>query len=276
MKYSLRTLLVTMCGVGAVAGVMGKLLLENPEMFLTVLRLGSTVGPFLLAVATVVWIGLRGAPRGRGLVAWGCVLFLTPILANLAIVLLLPSGNPLQLLSTYRLVSNRLPNQVDAPWVWQELERRLAKGQLNADQADAAVTELIAYMNQTQPKGWNRPLAWQKGFVGAAIQSKLVSDEVLFNFCDAFFGARPIVQPMIGMTWSQPGFRVQAEYGNPWSTDSGLGIVLLWHVKQVQLDGSPIKKVEPVNHTGRHWSGFCWAPLSEGDHDLGHYDEVCG
>src|SRR4051794_4553090 len=119
MKFSLKTFLFGMCGVGALVGIMGRLLLEQPEMFQAVLIFGSTVVPFALAVGTIIFLGLRGERRGK-LVAWGCFLLLMPISVLLFRSLFMPSGNPVQLLSTRRLIERRLPRQIEEPWVWQE------------------------------------------------------------------------------------------------------------------------------------------------------------
>ena len=53
-----------------------------------------------------------------------------------AMALLMPTGNPLSVLTTQRLISKRLPTQADEPWVWQELERRLTAGDLTKEEVD--------------------------------------------------------------------------------------------------------------------------------------------
>src|SRR6478672_3339586 len=132
MKFSLKTYLLGMCGIGAFGGIMGKLLLESPETFLSVLTLLSTVVPFLLAVGTVIYLGLRSERRPK-LVAWGVFLLLMPLTVFLFHIIVLPTGQPMRLLTTRRLIERRLPDHVEEPWVWQELERRMAKGGLTAD-----------------------------------------------------------------------------------------------------------------------------------------------
>ena len=59
MKFSLKTMLISICAVGAILGVMGRLLTENPEQFLRVMNVFSTIVPFVLAGGTIIWIGLR-------------------------------------------------------------------------------------------------------------------------------------------------------------------------------------------------------------------------
>ena len=78
MKYSLKSLLISMCVIGATFGIMTRLLMENPEMFLAVVRVGATVGPFLLAVGTIIWIGFRRHCPGAGLSSGAAPCFSPP------------------------------------------------------------------------------------------------------------------------------------------------------------------------------------------------------
>src|SRR6185295_2677828 len=187
MKFGLKTMLVVVAVLGAVFGLMGKLLLENPEAFFSVLRVSSAILPFLLAIGTIAWIGLRRQPfqsrpicagckhdlpaadvdraaacpscnadlrqlgamqylcdRGRRwrLVAWAGALLLTPVIMALAIEFLLPSGNPLRVMASRRLIQKRLPSQVDSPWIWRELEYRLQNGTIDKEEVNEAAEEL--------------------------------------------------------------------------------------------------------------------------------------
>jgi hypothetical protein len=256
-------MLVALCALGATLGILGRLLLESPEVFLAVVRIASLAAPFLLAVGTVIWLGIRG--KRWGLAWWGVTLVLIPVIFHVALLLLLPSGDPLRLLSTRRLIANRLPSEADAPWVWRELERRLASGRLTAEQVDDAVEELIAYMERTKPNGWNQPLAWQRGFLTAAIQTKSISNEVLLELCDAFYGPQPRVQPLPALPEGGSGFQLDIGYGSPWSDDSNLNVELLWNVKKVSLDGEQMG-VRNVREFGERWSGNCQGALPAGDH----------
>src|SRR5262245_47037759 len=126
MKFSLKTMLLVTCAVGACTGIMWKLFTESPETFIQVLNLAFTVGPFLLAIGTIWWIALRKKQvqstsddlpnRSWRLAGWGLILLLTPLAGRIVLSLVLPSGDPLQLLGTYRLIHDRLPNQVNEPW----------------------------------------------------------------------------------------------------------------------------------------------------------------
>jgi hypothetical protein len=254
-----------MCGVGAAAGIMGKLLLERPEAFLAVLMIGSTVVPFALAAGTVIVLGFRSSRRK--LVVWGSFLLLIPVAVFFGRALFFPTGNPLQLLTTRRLIERRLPQQIEEPWVWRELKRRLDNSKLTRDDVSDALEALTLHMKTTSPAGWNQPLPWQNDFLSSVVGAKLVSDEVLLDLCDAFYGTQPTVRTSVPVAAGQSGFQVGVDFGNPWSQNSGLGTELLWDVKQVLLDGLPMKVQRP-NRFAQRWDGFCEGQLSQGDHEL--------
>src|SRR5215831_12458009 len=65
IKFNLKFLLIAVCVVGAVLGLMGRLYVETPETFLQILEAFGTVGPFLLAIGTILvvgWFGVRSTP----------------------------------------------------------------------------------------------------------------------------------------------------------------------------------------------------------------------
>jgi hypothetical protein len=179
----------------------------------------------------------------------------------------MPNGNPSQLLTTRRLIEQRLPQRIDDFMVWQELERRQANGGLTADDVNDVFEALTLHLKTNQPAGRNQPLSWQRGFIGKAVSGKLVSDETVMKLCDAFFGPQPIVKPIAPVVEGQPGVQVELEYGNPWVSNSGLGVELLWDVKKVELDGKLIKPTQ-VTRFVNYWHGYCNGPLPAGDHEL--------
>jgi hypothetical protein len=265
MKFSLRTFLVVVCVVGAVAGVMGKLLLEDPESFVTVWMLGMTVGPFVLAILTIAVVGVR--VKKRGLVVWSIVLLLLPFTSFAMRALFLSSGNPVQLLTTWRLIEHRLPKQIDDFRIWQELNRRLGNNSLSREDVEEAIVTLTDHMKATRPAGWNQPLSWQNDFIKSVVQGKLISKEVWLNLCDAFFGTQPTVKPIAPVPAGQRGVQIRIEYGSPWASSSGIGVELMWDVKRVLLDGVPLKITNP-NRFAQLWDAYCDGPLKPGDHEL--------
>jgi hypothetical protein len=269
MKISLRNFLITLCLLGAFIGVMGRLLIESPETFLQALTLISTVIPFLLAVGTVIWIGFRRRPKW-GLFIWGCLLLLTPIVVTVTLTLLWPTRNPLLVLSTNRLIHARLPTAVQGPAVWMELERRLGNSQLSRQEVDEAVAALTKYMQSLGPKGWNQPLPWQNKFLSAAYHGNLISDDVLFNLCDAFFGTQPTTLPVMPfgpMLNHNSKFNLHLHYGNPFAWNPGLGVQLLWAVKDVRIDGKSVP-FKQLNSFAQDWIGEVQQPLADGDHEV--------
>jgi hypothetical protein len=269
MRISLRNWLLVVGVFGVVVGIMTRLLFREPETFLNVLQLAATAGPFVLAVGTIIWIGLRSTPRRRGLVIWGSVLLITPPLTALVVSLLMPTGNPLSLMSTQRLIAVRLSQKMDEPWVWQELERRLQRGELTSADVDDAVEQLTIYMRQTQPTGWNQPFAWQHSFLELARQKGLISDPVFLDLCAAFFGVQPAVR-LINPTLSEGDtrFNLSIDYGTPWADQSGLGVKLVWDVKRIELDGKPVTVRNFNKHFGRQAQIFAEASLPAGQNNL--------
>ena len=297
---------------GDILGVMGRLLTENPEQFLRVMNVFSTIVPFVLAGGTIIWIALRSKkfqlatfcaqckhdlskvdlqavancpgcgvdlsqpktvvvlPNQRrrwGLAIWGITLLLTPVVVQLGLSWLSPMGNPLQLLGNQRLIHNRLPNQVDEPWAWNELANRLNKQALSKQETDDAIQELIAYMKKTRPAGWDQPLPWQKDFIRAAVQAKMISGDVFLELCDAFYGPKPVAQSLPPIRQGKSSFQLDIKYGTPWSNESGLGVELLWDVRQVLMDGRPLT-FRQTNVLPGQWLGLCDGNFEVGDHEI--------
>ena len=286
MKFSLKTMLFVICGVGALLGIMGRLLIESPEEFLWVMNLFSTVVPFVLAGGMIVWIGLRSrqvpyadAPsntsrRRWDLAIWGVALLLMPVVVQIALTVIAPTRNPLQLLSTERLIRNRLPKQIDEPWVWNELVNRMNRQGLTQGDVDEALRQLIAYMKQSHPAGWDQPLAWQHDFVRSAVQAKLVSNDVFLYLCDTFFGMKPKAQLLAPVREGKSRVHLSIEYGSHWSNESGLGVDLNWYVKCVLLDGIPIAE-QQSNVSLYNWSAWFDGLFKAGEHEL-TFEIVCG
>jgi hypothetical protein len=96
-QFSLRTFLVACLVLGLAAGLLGRLFFQKPEVFFFVVSLLTTVGPFLAAIGTIVWIGLGHRPDRRwGLVAWGVFLAVMPIVGIGMVFLVLLDGQPLE------------------------------------------------------------------------------------------------------------------------------------------------------------------------------------
>jgi hypothetical protein len=308
-------MLLAVIVMGAALGVLGRMFLRNPVLALSVFALISTAVPFLLAIGTIIWLGLRGKPawsarcgqchcdlhwmsphdaaycpncgadltgpramrrarvpgRRWGLVVWAGVLLVTPI-ASTAILAVAqrrigPSPGGLSVLSTQQLIQRQLPTQVNQPWVWNELERRLQVGSLAPQDVDAAIKKLTSHMTTTRPNGWDQPLSWQGDFVKAAVRAGKISEPVYLALCDAFYGSQPVIQPLPRVREGEPGFAVEVAYGNTWGHHSGLGAELVWEVRRVLLDRQPLD-VRQNCKLGQRWSAYHDGSLKAGDHEL--------
>lgn len=276
MKFSLKTYLITLCVGGAAIGVMGNLLLNEPELFVQVLYLAATIGPFALAIGTIVWLGVK--ERRRGLVAWGGCLIAIPLLLLAFIALVMPTGNALRLLSTKRLIEQRLPKAMDTPWVWQELGDRAQNGKLTTAEADQAVLALVDYMKANKPGGWKTPLPWQDRFFKPALQAKLISPTALLSLCDAYYGT-PVAQPVSPLLDGPQNISLQVDYGTPFP-HAAFGVELVWDVKQVLLNGKPLPNAATGPYDGQqirwsgigrfvdHWNKLLAIDLEAGDHEF--------
>ena len=276
-QYSLGTFLIATSVAGVSLGLLGRLFLRDPEICLRIVTLLSTIGPFLLAVGTILWIGLRG--RRWGLTSWGVLLLLTPVIgigaSYAAYRFMGPGPGGLGLLSSQQLLQQRLPNQVDAPWVWNELESRLQAKSLSQKDADDAVKILIAHMTTTRPNGWDQPLHWQDQFLSKARQAGMISPPLLLGLCDAFYGPKPIIEPLRRLREGKNDLQIGIRYGSPWISQSGLGVELLWQVERVLLDGKPTEAPQPeAGHAmpdsrfSGHWQGSRPVTVKAGDHQV--------
>lgn len=227
-------------------------------------------GANLTEPKAVLYMRVQG--RRWGLVAWGGVLLVMPVLGFgmlfVAQYFIGPSPSGLRGVSTQELIQQRLPKQIDEPWVWRELAYRLGAGKLSQQEVDDAVKRLISHMKATRPQGWDRPLSWQDDFLKPANQAGKISEPVLFALCDAFYGPKPVVQPLPRVReGQQQGFGIDVKYGSTWSRHSGLGVELLWEVTRVLLDGKPLNVRKNHKH-GEQWSGYYDGSLGAGDYEV--------
>ena len=316
MQVSLRTYLIAVLAAGLTLGVMGQLLRSRPEIFLAVLYAGSTILPFLLAIGTVIWVGLHRSPtwslpacancgrdlrwldlnqvtvcpqcqadlaapkavafrrkqyRSGRMIAWGVVLLLMPVVgiggAMLVRIAAGPSSQALGLLSTQELLQKRLVAQVDEPWIWRELEQRIAAGKLTQQDVDDAVNILIAHMKATAPGGWSQPFHWQGGFLQAASSAGMISDPVLLDLCDAYYGTKATLQPLPRVREDSGSFNVELDYGSPWNGQFEAGVTLVWEVASIRFGDKKLTFRE--THKGNQdWHGLCEGPLPRGERDL--------
>jgi hypothetical protein len=212
-----------------------------------------------------------GGRRQWGLMVWCGALLLMPVVGISTVTLTRyyfgSSPTNLQRLSTPQLLQQQLPGRVEEPWVWNELQSRLLTKSLSQQDVDSAINVLISQMKSKQPNGWDQPLSWQNDFVASARQANLISGPVQLALCNAFYGPKPVIQPLPRVREDADYLEITVEYGNNWSEHSGIGIQLLWEVKQVRLDGKPLEILRTQKHAQR-WSGYYHGDLEPGNHDL--------
>lgn len=269
-QISLRTFLLASCATGLGMGILGHLCLRYPDVFLGLLALLSTILPFLLAIGTILWVGWRSQRRRWGLIVWGCWLLVMPLI-GLGVLFVArqrigSSPSNLQFQSTQQLIQQQLPKRIDEPWAWRELERRLTAGTLPQEDVDEAVKQLVLHMTTTKPNGWDQPLHWQHDFLKAATQAGKVSEPVLLKLCEAFYGPKPVIQPLPQLRENKDGLQIELRWGNHWS-NSNLDVELLWQVNRVLLDGKPFN-VRENSKTSTEWGGYYTGRLPAGNHEL--------
>src|ERR1700722_3298794 len=78
-----------------------------------------------------------------------------------------------------------LPQNLQQPWTWQELDRRLLNGSMSNSGGAGAIDTLIADLNkQKQPQ----PLTWSGSFVTHAIGKGAISNAQYSRLAQAFNG----------------------------------------------------------------------------------------
>jgi len=213
----------------------------------------------------------RVGGRRWGLAIWATMLLLMPVVGGMTMAVARnfygPSPGGMGILSNQEVIEDRLPKQIEEPWVWRELEDRRAAKSLSKKEVDDANKKLIAHMTAKRPQGWNQPLHWSDEFLNPAIQSGMVSDEVLFDLCDAFYGTKPVIRPLMRLREGPRNFQIEVEYGSVWEAHSDLGVALVWDIGQILLDGKPIQ-VGQNHKDGQNWSGGYQGNLTAGDHEL--------
>ena len=238
--FSLRTLMLGLVCAGVITGILGRAYFNHYQLFLAAVSLLSTVIPYLLAIGTIVALGARA--RNRGLVVWGIILFCIPFLGFGIMAVAQYANGPapggLGVKTNQQLLA-QLPNQIDEPWVWDELERRLNSGKLSSKETEKAIDKLIVFMKETNPDGWNQPLSWQDDFIEAASVSGALSPEKQIELADAFYGSAPSLE-LPRIREGKQRLDLAMEYGNSWDDNSGIYATLVWDVKRVLVDGKSI------------------------------------
>jgi hypothetical protein len=150
-----------------------------------------------------------------------------------------------QSVSNQRLLAS-LPQSMQQPWIWQELDRRLLLGAVSNSEAAGAIDCLIADLNKrAQPE----PLTWSDQFVTHAITRGFISAPQYSRLAQAFNGTPKLRMAAKVREGKRLAFTI--EYGSPWLLP---GMVLLKSLQQVKLsDGAEIQTAaltDPNNGRG--------------------------
>jgi len=139
-----------------------------------------------------------------------------------------------------------LPQNVQQPWTWQELDRRLVGGKLSNSEIATAIDCLIVDLSkQNQPP----PLNWSQSFVEHAINSGAIGETQYTRLAQAFHGT-----PKLRIATKVRQGKVLAftiDYGSPWTLP---GVTLLKSLQPVKLaDGTEFETtalLDPNNGRG--------------------------
>jgi len=210
----------------------------------------------LLADALVCWLSYRLGGR-KGVIAWTvsaavgfvvsaglCVLPIASTARQLpatagvspaALKSLVNSPPELRKLATERLIEVALAAPDEAPWPWNELERR----SLSPAEVDRIMTGLTAWLKREHPQGRSEPLHWVGSFLDRLQQRNLVGEDLAIPFVQALHGAVQC-DPRLRLREGAATLELQGKLRNIWS-DETLGLVLLNRVQAVTIDGQPVK-----------------------------------
>jgi len=212
--------------------------------------------------------------RGKGkrwvLAVWAVVLLLMPFMIGAGMWFVFsrvqgPSPGNYGSVSTSALLQTHLPQRIDEPWVWDELENRIRAGTLTPAEADQALQAFTQYLQTQTPRSSH--ISWQRDYLRDAQAAGLLSDQALTAFSDAFFGATPRVEPLPRMREGSRDVRFELAYGTPWS-GTELPWQLDWELVEVRLDGKEVKEFR-VNHQHRDdLSGMVKLDLTPGEHEM--------
>lgn len=161
------------------------------------------------------------------------------------------------------------PSNIDEPWGWQEAANRIKAGQgISQADCDQLVKALTTYIKSKAPNGMDSPLHWQDEFFKVAEPNNMISQQVLFDFLDAYLGTSPDIRPINRAPVGKGDLVATVEYGSNWGLDhAGLDMAMMHYPIAVRIDG------KPVEFRIRHASGqrrdiVVNTQLPSGEHEL--------
>ena len=131
-----------------------------------------------------------------------------------------------------------LKTTLNEPWTWQELERRMQRGELSQEDVDAAFGLLIADLNAKRAAGKRpEPLHWADRFIKPAIAGGRVSPERIVALAQSFYGPDPKIVMRDRQREGEPILLSLNEF-QPWNLP---GMKQVWALSSVTIDGAPVR-----------------------------------
>ncbi len=209
------------------------------------------------------------------LIVFGVIIFFLPLLLAIGIWFFLavsntppgPAGLASQSNST---VLTNAQSNINQPWAWNELAKRITNGTLAAAESEQALNDLTAYIKVQYPTGMDSPMTWQADFLEAGYQAGHFSDKALTDFALAYYGAKPIILGIPRLLHDQTRLSFNVEFGNHWelTNHGGMPIELFWVIERSEIDGNPVK-VGSTNSTSNNRDVTVdVSTLEPGEHEL--------
>ena len=179
------------------------------------------------------------------------------------------ANNPFRLksLPTARVIEAGLSNP-DAPWAWQELEKRAQSGRLNTGEANALLDGLTARMRRDYPHGYNDSLPWLRGLFGELSRSHLASEDRVLQFLDAYGGVPRCELDRTRETNRTVRFTCHLK---SMLHEDLFGLVWLNEVRSIAIDGRGVSATSDfgTNWNAQFFSGDLQLPvLAPGEHTV--------
>ncbi|MEC8554608.1 MAG: hypothetical protein VXZ82_06335 [Planctomycetota bacterium] len=240
VQIGMRGLLLLVLVLGCGGGLYGKLFLSYPEIAIAILGIGSIAVPYLVAIFLIVALAGRSDSPSR-IRVFAVLLAFCPVVGLVSTALLgytqVQRTGPMGLAAqtNKQLIDGSLKNQIDEPWVWQELEKRLANQELSEEEVTTALGMLHDHMVTTKPDGYDSLLHWSGQFVSAVSNSELSALKELEDIYLAFF-PKPDFS-LDRQRESASNLQLNIRFGSTWADNQDFPFELICDLKEVRMDG---------------------------------------
>lgn len=269
-QIGMRGMLILVLVLGCGGGLYGKLFLSYPEIAIAILGIGSIAVPYFVAIFLIVALAGRSDSPSR-IRVFAVLITFCPVVGLASTALLSytqvrrtgPMGLAAQ--TNTELIDGSLKNQIDEPWVWQELEKRLAKQELSKKEVTTALGMLHDHMVTTEPGGYDSPLHWSGQFVSAVSNSELSGIKELEDIYLAFFPKPDFSLDRQRESASSVQFDIR--FGSTWADNQKFPFELICDLKEVRFD-SEVRQTQNNYRFDDSRSDNIAGPFSVGKHVL--------